>query len=197
MYAKIENNAPAEWPVRDFQIRSAMTMVSLPARITPEVVAPFGFEPYAEAAKPAYNALVEKVEERTPAKQDGTWVQQWEVVQIYGASEREQILADAAAQAAADAAIALQQSIVEATQQRLDDFARTRNYDGILSLCTYATSTNPTFAKEGQYGVNMRDVTWAKLYQIMQEVESGERPMLTGYADIEAELPVLDWTNAT
>ena len=33
----------------------------------------------------------------------------------------------------------LQAMVVQATQERLDDFARTRNYDGILSACTYAT----------------------------------------------------------
>ena len=32
----------------------------------------------------------------------------------------------------------IQAEIVAAAQQRLDDFARTRNYDGILSACTYA-----------------------------------------------------------
>lgn len=87
----------------------------------------------------------------------------------------------------------LQAEIVTATQQRLDDFARTRKYDGILSLCTYATSTNHAFAKEGQYGVNMRDATWAKLYEMLAEVEAGIRPVPTGYVDIEAELPVLGW----
>ena len=35
----------------------------------------------------------------------------------------------------------LYKEVVDATQRRLDDFARTRNYDGILSACTYATST--------------------------------------------------------
>lgn len=90
----------------------------------------------------------------------------------------------------------IQAEIVTSTQQRLDDFARTRKYDGILSLCTYATSTNHAFAKEGQYGVNMRDATWAKLYEMLAEVEAGTRPMPTGYADIELELPILDWANA-
>jgi hypothetical protein len=87
----------------------------------------------------------------------------------------------------------LQAEIVEATQKRLDDFARTRNYDGILSLCTYATSSVPKFQAEGQYGVNARDNTWATLYTILAEVEAGTRPMPTGYADIEADLPELTW----
>lgn len=89
----------------------------------------------------------------------------------------------------------IKQEITNTTSLRLDSFAKTRNYDSILSACTYATSSVPQFAQEGQYCVTMRDATWGKLYQIMQEVEAGTRPMLTGYADIEAELPVLDWAN--
>lgn len=84
-------------------------------------------------------------------------------------------------------------SITDSTQKRLDDFARTRNCDGILSACTYAASTVPKFAAEGQYCVERRDATWAKQYAIMAEVEAGARPMPTGYADIEAELPPLAW----
>lgn len=87
----------------------------------------------------------------------------------------------------------IQKSIVDATQQRLDDFAKTRGYDGILSACTYATSPTPKFAAEGQYCVAQRDATWAKLYEMLAEVEAGTRPMPTGYADIEAELPALTW----
>lgn len=93
----------------------------------------------------------------------------------------------------ATAAQALQASIVQATQQRLDDFARTRNYDGILSLCTYATSTVPKFQAEGQYGADVRGATWAKLYEILAEVETGLRPAPNGFADIENELPALAW----
>jgi hypothetical protein len=87
----------------------------------------------------------------------------------------------------------IQQEIIEQTQQRLDDFAKTREYDGILSLCTYATSTVPKFLAEGQYGVESRDATWAKLYEILDEVLAGTRPMPSGYTDIEPELPVLAW----
>jgi hypothetical protein len=87
----------------------------------------------------------------------------------------------------------LQAEIVAATQKRLDDFARTRNYDGILSACTYATSTVPKFAAEGQYCVTARDATWASLYTILGEVQAGTRPVPSGYEDIEGDLPALVW----
>jgi hypothetical protein len=80
-----------------------------------------------------------------------------------------------------------------AVQKRLDDFARTRGYDGILSAATYAASTVPKFKAEGQYAVEARDATWVKLYQILAEVEAGTRPAPSGYADIEPDLPILEW----
>lgn len=96
----------------------------------------------------------------------------------------------------ADAAAAkVTKEVTVATQRRLDDFARTRNYDGVLSACTYATSPTAKFSAEGQYCVEARDATWAKLYEILAEVQAGNRPMPGGYADIEAELPALVWPN--
>lgn len=79
-----------------------------------------------------------------------------------------------------------------AIQKRLDDFARTRNYDGILSAATYATSTVPKFAAEGQYAVEARDATWAKGYEILAAVEAGQRTAPTLEA-LAAELPALAW----
>ena len=83
--------------------------------------------------------------------------------------------------------------IVQATQTRLDAFAQGRNYDGILSACSYATSTVPKFQAEGQYCVQARDATWAALYAILAQVQAGERPLPQGYADLETELPILAW----
>lgn len=93
---------------------------------------------------------------------------------------------------------ALTQAQIEAQftasiQQRLDDFARTRNYDNILSACTYATSTVAKFKAEGQACVNLRDATWAAAYDILAKVQAGQRPMPTSIADIEADLPALEW----
>ena len=79
-------------------------------------------------------------------------------------------------------------------QKYLDDFARTRNYDGILSAATYATSAVPKFKAEGQYAVEARDATWAKCYEVLAAVEAGSRPMPT-LEELLAELPVLTWPN--
>ena len=81
-----------------------------------------------------------------------------------------------------------------AVQKHLDDFARTRGYDGILSAATYATSTVPKFAAEGQYAVEARDATWAKCYEVLAAVEAGSSPMPT-LDELLAELPVLTWPN--
>ena len=81
-----------------------------------------------------------------------------------------------------------------AVQQHLDVFARTRNYDGIMSAATYATSTVPKFKVEGQYAVEARDATWAKCYEVLAAVEAGSRPMPT-LDELLAELPVLTWPN--
>lgn len=83
---------------------------------------------------------------------------------------------------------------VAQAQKRLDDFARTRNYDGILSACTYATSAVPKFAAEGQYAVEARDATWSRLYDLLAEVKGGQRSVPESFElDIAPELPVLIW----
>lgn len=87
----------------------------------------------------------------------------------------------------------LQRNFTAAIQQRLDTFAQTRNYDSILSACTYATSTVAKFKTEGQACVNLRDATWAAAYAILAAVQAGKRPMPTSLADIEADLPALEW----
>ena len=117
-----------------------------------------------------------------------------------GAQRERDATPEEAAEIDARKAVALQAApaaliaaVTEATQKRLDDFAKTRNYDGILSACTYAASSVPKFAAEGAYCVQARDQTWAALYAILDEVQAGGRPMPTGYSDVEPELPALAW----
>ncbi|MCW5602574.1 hypothetical protein [Nitrosomonas sp.] len=87
----------------------------------------------------------------------------------------------------------IQAEIVEATQSRLDTFARSRGYDNIMSACTYANSSVPKFSAEGKYAMQVRDATWNALYQMLLDVQAGNRPIPSGYDEIKNELPVLVW----
>lgn len=96
------------------------------------------------------------------------------------------------AAAAAEQSARLIASYTDAVQARLDAFARARGYDSILSACTYATSTVPRFAADAARAVSLRDETWDTCYQILAEVEAGQRPVPT-LAELIAELPALTW----
>lgn len=92
------------------------------------------------------------------------------------------------------AAQVLQEMLTDRIQCRLDAFARSegKSYDNMLSACTYATSTNPAFAKEGQYCVQARDATWEAANAVMNTVLAGQRPVPT-WEELEADLPPLAW----
>jgi hypothetical protein len=80
----------------------------------------------------------------------------------------------------------------DAVQDMLDAKAKERNYDDILSLCTYVASGNPLFAAEGQAGVSWRDAAWAKCYEVLAEVRAATRPQPT-VEELIAELPAMVW----
>lgn len=136
-----------------------------------------------ETDAPAINPITESVTRDGGELVDGQWQYKWRV----DALTPEQIAIN---QAAATAVFV--NTVTTTTQARLDDFAKTRNYDGILSACTYASSSVLKFATEGQYCVDSRDATWATLYTIMGQVQAGQRPMPT-LDEILGELPVLTW----
>ena len=86
----------------------------------------------------------------------------------------------------------LRKTLTDAMQGYLDQTAQTRGYDGILSLCSYATSTNARFGPEGQAGVTFRDAVWAYGYQIIAEIQAGTRPVPTA-SELVAALPSIVW----
>lgn len=156
----------------------------------PNVSFPEQFVPLPEYASveavdpPEYNSLTHALREAAPSCSQGVWQQQWDILPL----PPEQVAANQAARAQA-----VRDLIVQQTQHRLDAFAQTRYYDGILSACSYATSTVPKFKSEGQYCVEARDATWAALYQTLADVEAGVRPAPSDFADVESSLPTLTW----
>lgn len=79
-----------------------------------------------------------------------------------------------------------------AIQDMLDAKAQERNYDGILSACTYATSTVAKFRAEGQTCVDWRDQVWSTSYGLMAQVEAGQMPQPT-IDELLAMLPLMVW----
>jgi len=179
MYIKVTNGA-YEKPYSIGQLRKDNPNTSFPKNPTAELLAEWGVFAVTASTQPVYDPAEEKVIENIPVYQSGKWIQTWQLATLT-ADEKAARLKD------------LQADMVSKTQQRLDEFAQTRGYDGVLSLCTYATSGNSKFQQEGQYGVEIRDATWAKLYEILSEAEAGVRPVPSGYADIENDLPDLNW----
>ena len=93
---------------------------------------------------------------------------------------------------AAEALARTRKVLTDAMQSHLDQTAQERGYDGILSLCSYATSANARFGPEGQAGVTFRDAVWAYGYQIIAEVQAGTRPVPSA-AELVAALPSIVW----
>lgn len=134
-----------------------------------------------QADQPSFNKAAQVCTlNATPTLESGVWTLGWTVSQM----TPEQI---------AQYQEGLKEQIVFSVQKRLDDFAKSRGYDGILSACTYSNSPTPKFATEGQYCLTQRDATWAMLAQMLAEIEAGTRPLPSSYGDIESNLPTLVW----
>jgi hypothetical protein len=82
---------------------------------------------------------------------------------------------------------------VSSVQMWMDQTVRARNYDSLLSACTYATDPNPMFAAEGQACVAWRSAVWTACYQILADVQSLTRGAPASTEDLIAELPTIVW----
>lgn len=92
------------------------------------------------------------------------------------------------------APLGFKEMVLIKAQARLDSFARERGYDNIQSTCTYVNSTVPRFVTDGICAISARDGTWSALYLLMDEIEQGRREIPTTFAEIEALLPILKWS---
>ena len=86
----------------------------------------------------------------------------------------------------------IQAELTNTVQAYMDDAVKARGYDGIATACTYASSTDATFAAEGAACVAWRDKVWRHCYDALAEVLAGERDIPTA-EELIAELPELVW----
>jgi len=89
-------------------------------------------------------------------------------------------------------AVGAQFYITEAVKQHLDTVAGERQYDGIVSLIGYLDSPVAQWAAEASAGNVWRSAVWVKVYEIQQQVASGQRPIPTP-TEVIAELPLIQW----
>jgi hypothetical protein len=82
--------------------------------------------------------------------------------------------------------------LTAAVQQHLDEGARQKGYGSILAACSYAASTDATFAAEAATAVAWRDAVWAYCYAQLARYQAGQRAQPTA-AQLIAELPPLVW----
>lgn len=175
------NTSTNQYPVSESDIKAAFPNTSFPVLFTP----PDGYAWVFPAPPPSYDPITHLVREIAPElTSKGTWEQRWEVVAL----PDEVVTTNQAARAEQ-----IKANVIAATQARLDTFARTRNYDDIKSASDYAGCSVPKFSVEGTYCRDARAETWAKLYEMLAEVQAGTRPMPAGFADVEPELPALVW----
>lgn len=92
-------------------------------------------------------------------------------------------------------------------QKRIDDFAATRGYDNANSMAKYQNISNADIASlppseqamvlkfraECRYVAIKTAQTWARCYQILGELVSGERSYVPEEHEFLAELPPLKW----
>lgn len=84
----------------------------------------------------------------------------------------------------------IQQDFTNAIQSYLDTKAQELNYDSCLSVCSYVDTGVARFDCEGAAFRHWRSAVWAKGYEILAQVQSGERGIPTT-EELFAELPEL------
>lgn len=84
----------------------------------------------------------------------------------------------------------IQIQLTDAVQRVLDAKAQELNYDNCLSVCSYIDTGVAKFDAEGKAFRAWRSAVWAKGYEILAQVQSGERT-IPSEEELIAELPEL------
>lgn len=77
-------------------------------------------------------------------------------------------------------------------QNMMDQKAKERNYDGIMSVCSYLLSSNSRFAAEAEACTHWRDAVWSRCYELLTSVLTGEMALPTEQEFLQM-LPAFEW----
>lgn len=174
MFIKVTDGTAVAYSERE--LRQDNPNVSFPLVLTEDVLADFDVYEAQEVSEPYDDVLYVGV--KSYVLDDGSWKQVWSL------SPRPEAEAKARSQA----------KITAQVQETLDVFAQTKNYRDMFSAVGYASSTSAKFAEEAARCIVLRDQTWLKCYEILEEVENGARPIPSSIDDIASELPDLTWS---
>tara|TARA_Y100000289_G_C3884260_1_gene130394 strand:- start:135 stop:599 length:465 start_codon:yes stop_codon:yes gene_type:complete len=79
MLIRLENNAPVDHPVDDYNFRALFPAVSFPRILTPSDVEPYGYGMYEYSQQPSLEKYQKRVEGTPVKREDGIWYQVWEI----------------------------------------------------------------------------------------------------------------------
>lgn len=143
-----------------------------------DTLATYGWYPYTHTWPPSYDKATERLVQNFSF--DGTTVNtSWQAVPL-------------TAEELADIAQQTIQTLGQAVKDHLNATVQARDYDSIVSACTYATSAVSSYQADGQACVNWRDAVWPYVYQVLDDVQAGTRAIPTA-EELIAELPELVW----
>lgn len=124
----------------------------------------------------------------------GRYAEKWAIVDAYAKEHPEVLVYEheekdpEPTQAETEARI--QKQLTNAVQRVLDKKAQELLYDSCLSVCSYIDTGVAKFDAEGKAFRAWRSAVWAKGYEILAQVQSGEREIPTE-TDLIDELPEL------
>lgn len=168
------------YPITESEIRASF----------PEISFGFPFVPpsdYAEVQPteiPSYDLNSQIVVGKQPKLYRGVFKENWEV----------QDLDPATAQANAQRRIEeLKTLFISEIQIHMDQTAREKGYDSILSACSYSNSLIPTFKEESDAASVWRDQVWAYCIDHLDRMQKGTRAIPTSPKEFIEELPKINW----
>ena len=178
------------------QLRKKHSNVSLPRVWGANVMEALGIEPVLAAPKPDTTELQTAVRNGVEQDAKGNWVYAWTVRDMFSdqVDENGTVIKTKAEQEAEyqeKQAKALMDSYSAAVQNLLDSTAKEKGYDSIISMTSYANSSNAKWAGEATAAITWRDACWNEsLVQMGTYLATGKLP---SKGDFLAAMPTPVW----